>query len=100
MKDYVEAADFDGRQAHAEGWGLYSASQDEALITDLRQTPTGSPFADGIAAREHVAARIMAGDLYHIEAVRHLRRLDIEGYKVFREEHPECAERTDIDPMF
>ena len=73
---------------------------DSAFITDLRQTPSETPFADDIAAREHVAARVLAGSAYHAEAVRHLRRTDIEGYKVFREEHPACADITDGDALF
>jgi hypothetical protein len=100
MHDYVPASGFDASQAHAEGWGLYSALTDNGFITDLREAPGAGRFADEILAREHVAARILGGDPYHAEVVRHLRRTDIDGYKVFREEHPQCAPLTDIDALF
>lgn len=100
MHDYTPAAGFDAVQAHAEGWGLFTAMTESAVITDLINAPGASAFTDDIAAREHVATQIRGGSEYHAQAVRHLRRTDIEGYKVFREEHPDCATITDADPLF
>lgn len=100
MLDPTPTAGFDAVQAHAEGWGLYTGRAELETITDLLNVPGMATFPDDVAAREFVAERIRAGSEYHANAVRHLRRTDVEGYKVFREEHPDCAPVTDIEPLF
>lgn len=100
MNDIMPADGFDAAQSTSEGWGIFTALSDEAIKTDILAVPGNSSFPDEIAAREHVAEQIRAGSDYHADAARFLRRTDIEGYKVFREEHPDCAPITDTDPLF
>lgn len=100
MLEPIPPAGFDAAQALQEGWGLYTAFTESAVVTDLTRAPGSTAFADDVAAREFIAERVCARSPYHVDAVRLLRRTDIEGYKVFREEHPECAEITDTDPLF
>ncbi len=101
MDDARAIAEFDASRAAGEGWGLTTDFGIEGMICDLARTTGTTTFADDVAARDFVAAQIRDGSEYHTEAVRILRRSDIAGYKVFREEHPDCAAVTDQDaPLF